>query len=174
MTVLGNKDLKRNPVRRFVELFLILAFVTFVVPTAKHALFPDRMTRLERMLRQTSFPGSTLNVERPDELLILVTVALNGKPPITTEIYRDVVRELEATGDSRTFLTHSINQHLDGSFYLTRTRIIADADLERVYRLEVKACDQLENKDGQVRYDGPEPIFECAVPIQEAVCLATE
>ncbi len=173
MRVPKKKELKKNPIRWVVELLLILTFVGYVVPDVKHAFFPNQMTRLEKMLRQSTMDGYHLAVDRQSESKIILTV-FTGARSITTEIYRDVIRELEPTGDSRIFFTHAINRNADGVFYLSRTRIEADADLKQVRRLEVSVCDRIKSQDGRVRYDGHEPIYECEVPVQEIICLATE
>ena len=48
---------KKKPWLRFIELPLILVFVAYIVPAAKHALFPDQMTRVEKMLRVNFLNG---------------------------------------------------------------------------------------------------------------------
>lgn len=99
----------------------------------------------------------------------------NGGQSITTEIYRDVIRELKPSGDSRVFFSYSINDDAQGIAYLTRTKIEADAGLRKVRRLEVRVCGRLADQHADVtRFDGYEPVYECEVPEQEAVCLATK
>jgi hypothetical protein len=170
----NKKGLKNNPLWRFIELPLILVFVAYIVPTAKHALFPDQMTRLEKMLQRSPVVGYNLAVDRKSETKIILTV-YNGGQSITTEIYRDVIRELEPSGDSRIFFAHSINDNAQGVAYLTQTRIEADADLKRVRRLEVSVCGRLANQHpGGTHYDGYKPIYECEVPEQHVVCLAAK
>lgn len=171
MTATEKNVVKKSLLRRTIELLLILVFVAYVVPGVKHALFPDQMTRLEKMLRRSAINGCKLEVKRRDERLILLTVGIDTKSPFTTEIYKGVVRELETTGKSRFFFAHSINDNADGVTYLTRTLIEADADLKQVRRLEVSVCDRIKDQTGEVRYKDHEPIYECDVPIKKAVCL---
>ena len=170
----SKKGPKRNVLWRFFDFFIAIAFAIYLVPAAKQALFPDQMTRLEKMLRQSSMEGYNLAVDRQHELKIILTV-YNGGQSITTEIYRDVIRELESSDGSRVFLTHSINENAQGVVYLTRTRIEADADLKQVQRLEVTVCGRLKDQHaGVTRFNGYEPLYECDVPVQKAVCLAVE
>ncbi len=173
MSVSSKNRLKNDTVWRYVSRFLIVLLLIYFYPVVKNKLFPTQMTRLENMLRQSTMDGYHLAVDRQSESKIILTV-FTGARSITTEIYRDVILELEATGDSRIFFTHAINRNADGVFYLSRTRIEADPDLKKVRRLEVSVCDRIKSQDGRVRYDGHEPIYECEVPLQEAICMAAE
>jgi len=85
MRVPKKKELKKNPIRWVVELLLILTFVGYVVPDVKHALFPNQMTHLEKMLRQSTMDGYHLAVDRQSESKIILTV-FTGARSITTEI----------------------------------------------------------------------------------------
>jgi hypothetical protein len=159
---------------RFIELPLILVFVAYVVPAAKHALFPDQMTRIEKMLRCTTMEGCHLAVDRRSETKIILTV-YNGAQSITSEIYKNALHELEPSGGTRTFFTYSVNRDSNEVFYLTRTRIEADADLKRVRRLEVGVCGRLVDQHvGVTRHEGYKPVYACEVPEREAVCLAAD
>ena len=171
MTAPDKKALNIKQIWGFVWRFLIALCIIYFYPDLKHALFPDQMTRLEKMLRRSAINGCKLEVKRRDERLILLTVGIDTKSPFTTEIYKGVVRELETTGKSRFFFAHSINDNADGVTYLTRTLIEADADLKQVRRLEVSVCDRIKDQTGEVRYKDHEPIYECDVPIKKAVCL---
>lgn len=62
---------KITTLRRLVELPLILIFVAYIVPSVKHTLFPDQMTRLEKMLRRSSMDGYNLAVDRQHDLKII-------------------------------------------------------------------------------------------------------
>jgi hypothetical protein len=164
---------KKNPIRWLIELLIVVTVAAYAAPTIKHALFPDQMTRLEKMLRQSTMAGYNLAVDRKHEREIILTV-YNGAQSITTEIYKGVVSELEPEGDSRIFFTHAINRNADGVFYLSRTRIEADPDLKKVRLLEMTVCDRIKDQTGRVPYDGHEPIYECEMPIQKVVCLSME
>ena len=132
------------------------------------------MTRLEKMLRRSTVDGYHLAVDRQHELKIVLTV-YNGGESITTEIYRDVIRELKTSGDSRVYYAYSINEDAQGVAYLTHTHIEADADLKQVKRLQVGVCGRLVDQyAGVTRHDGYKPVYECAVPEQKAVCLGIE
>jgi hypothetical protein len=173
MDTSNKKNLKKS-LRRLIELPLILIFVAYIVPTAKHTLFPDQITRLEKMLRRSSMDGYNLAVDRKSEPEIILTV-FNGGRSVTTEIYKYVIKELDPSGDSRIFFSYSVNQDSNEVFYLTQTRIEADADLKKVRRLEVSVCGRLANQHpGATRFDGYKPIYECEVPEQKAVCQAAE
>lgn len=116
--------------------------------------------------------GYSLAVDRQHDLKIVLTV-YNGGQSITTEIYKNAIHELESSNDRRVFLAHSINENAQEVAYLTRTRIEADADLKQVQRLEVTVCGRLKDQHaGVTRFDGYEPVYECDVPEQRAVCLA--
>lgn len=153
---------------------LILIFVAYVVPEVKHTFFPDQMTRLEKMLRRSSMKGYNLAVDRKSLTKIVLT-AYNGGRSITTEIYENAIHELESSDDDRVFLAYSINENAQEVAYLTRTKIEADPDLKQVRRLEVTVCGRLKDQHaGVTRYDGYEPVYECEVPEQRAVCLAAD
>lgn len=172
MTIQSKKGLKKHPIRQFLELIIIIVFVAYVVPAVKHSLFPTQMTRLEKMLRRSSMEGYHLAIDRKSESKIILT-AYNGGRSVTTEIYKDVICELERSGNGRFFLTYSLNRDANGIFYLTRTRIETDIDLKRVRRLEVTVCGRLKDQHtGVTRYDGHEPIYECEVPVQQIICQA--
>jgi hypothetical protein len=174
MNMPGKKGKKQHPIRQLVELILIIVFVAYVVPTVKHTLFPNQMTRLEKMLRRSSMEGYHLAIDRKSKSKIILTV-YNGGRSVTTEIYRDVIRELEpSSDDSRVFFAHSINANAQEIAYLTRTLIEADVKLKRVRRLEVTVCGRLKDQHaGVTRYDGHEPIYECEVPVQQIICQAS-
>jgi hypothetical protein len=130
------------------------------------------MTQLAKMLQSTSVKGFNLAVDHKDAFHIILT-AYNGGQSITTEIYRDVLRELEPAGGNRIFFAYSLNRDSNEIFYLTRTRIEADPDLKQVLRLEATVCGQLKDQHaGVTRFNGYEPVYECDVPEQRAVCLA--
>lgn len=167
------KDSKIRQIWGFVSRFLIALCIIYFYPEIKHKLFPDQMTRLEKMLRRSHMNEYHLAVDRKSESEIVLTVFIGGRS-ITTEIYRDVIRELEAPGDSRIFFTHAVNRDADGIFYLSRTQIEADPDLKRVRRLEVTVCGRIKNQTGDVRYEGHEPVYECEVPVKEAICTAAQ
>ncbi len=168
------KGIKKNPLLLLVEFLIAITFAIYIVPAAKHTLFPDQMTRLENMLRRTTMEGYDLAVDRKSEAEIILTV-FNGGRSITTEIYKHVIRELESSGDTRVFFSYSVNRNSNGVFYLTRTRIEADTDLKRVRRLEVGVCGQLANQHpGATRFDGYKPIYKCEVPEQQVQCQAAE
>ncbi len=174
MSTPSKKGPKRNVLWRFFDFFIAITFAIYIVPAAKQSFFPDQMTRLEKMLRQSSMEGYNLAIDRQHELKIILTV-YNGGQSITTEIYRDVIHELESSDGSRVFLTHSINENAQGVAYLTRTKIEADPDLKQVRRLEVTVCGRLKDQHaGVTRFDGYEPVYECEVPEQRAVCLAAD
>ncbi len=165
---------KKRPLLKIVEFLITITFVVYIVPMAKHALFPDQMTRLEKMLRRSSMVGYNFAVDRKSETKIILTV-FNGGRSITTEIYKSAIRELDPSGDSLIFFAHSINDNAQGVAYLTQTRIEADVDLKRVRRLEVSVCGRLANQHpSSTHYDGYKPIYECEVPEQHVVCLAAE
>lgn len=172
MTVPNKKNPKKNPIWQFVGFFIAIIFGLYIIPAAKHSLFPDQMTRLEKMLRRSSMEGYHLAIDRKSESKIILTV-YNGGRSVTTEIYRDVIRELEQSGNRRFFLTHSINRDANEIFYLTRTLIEADVNLKRVRHLEVIVCGRLKDQHaGVTRYDGYDPIYECEVPVQQIICQA--
>lgn len=167
-------DKKKSFIRKAVELLLILIFVSYVVPTVKHKLFPDQMTRIEKLLERSACRQCQLYVFRKDERLIRLTIETDLKPPVKTEIYKGVVREIDATADSRTLFAHSINRNDDKVFYLTRTLIETDADLKQLRRLEASFCGRIKDQTGHVHYKDHEPIYECDVPELKAVCLCAD
>lgn len=116
--------------------------------------------------------GYNLAIDRKSESKIILTV-YNGGRSVTTEIYRDVIHELEPSGDSRVFFAYSINANAQEVAYLTRTLIEADVNLKRVRRLEVTVCGRLKDQHaGVTRFAGHEPIYECEVPVQQIICQA--
>ncbi|MGD9366319.1 MAG: hypothetical protein PVH87_11515 [Desulfobacteraceae bacterium] len=165
-------------IRQSIELLLVMVFVgyfvVYVIPIVKHWLFPDQMDRLENLLRRSVFRECALKVERRDEFTIFITLERNSAPHITTEIYKGVVREIEPIDENRTFFAHSINRNDNKVFYLTRTLIEADTDLEKIRRLEISFCGRIKDQTGNVRYKDHEPIYECEVPELKAVCLCTD
>ena len=110
---------KQRLTHQVFDLFLIILVVIYVIPAAKHALFPTQMTRIEKMLRNSKLKRYHLAVDRKDELEIILT-AFDGGESVSAHIYRDVLRELDPTGDSRVFFANAINRNSDEVFYLTR------------------------------------------------------
>jgi hypothetical protein len=167
-------DSKRKPFLRVIDIIIAIIFGIYIVPSVKHTFFPDQMTRISKMLQRSSMNSYDLAVDHQDEFKIILTVYDGGKS-ITTEIYRDVIHELEPSGDNRVFFTYSLNRDSNEIFYLTRTKIEADPDLKQVQRLEVTVCGRLKDQHaGVTRFNGYEPVYECEVPEQQAVCLAAE
>jgi hypothetical protein len=165
---------KRKPFLRILDIIVAIIVVLYIVPAVKHTFFPDQMTRLAKMLRRTTMNGYDLAVDHRDEFQIILTTYDGGRS-IATEIYRDEIRELEPSGGNRVFFTYSLNRDSKEIFYLTRTKIEADADLKQVRRLEVTVCGRLKDQHaGVTRFDGYEPVYECDVPLQQAVCQAAE
>ncbi|MEJ2157462.1 MAG: hypothetical protein P8X96_19200 [Desulfobacteraceae bacterium] len=157
-----------------MEFLFIIIIISYVVPAVKHSLFPDQMTRLEKMLRHSNMDGYHLAVDRQSEAEIILTV-FNGGRSITTEIDKYRLKEIATFDDMRVLFTYSLNSDSNDVRYLTRTKIEADADLKQVRRLEVTVCGRLADQHaGVTRFDGYEPVYECEVPVKEAVCLAAE
>jgi hypothetical protein len=168
------KGRKRHILWRFFDFFVAIAIAIYAVPAVKKALFPDQMTRLEKLLRQSSMRGYDLAVDHEEESQIILSV-FDGGQSIVTEIYRNVIRELEPSGGSRVFFTYSLKRDSNDIYYLTRTKIEADPDLKQVRRLEVTVCGRLKDQHaGVTRFDGYEPVYDCEVPEQRAVCLAAD
>jgi hypothetical protein len=165
---------KRKLFLRIVNFIIAIIFGIYIVPAAKHTFFPDKMTRLAKMLQRSSMNGYDLAVDHRDDFKIILTTYDGGRS-ITTEIYRDAIHELKPSGGNRILFAYSINRDSNDVFYLTRTKIETDPDLKRVRRLEVTVCGRLKDQHaGVTRYNGYEPVYECEVPEQRAVCLASE
>jgi hypothetical protein len=156
-------------------LLLVVAFVgylsVYVIPSVKHWLFPDQMTRIEKLFERSACRQCQLYVYRRDKRLLWLVIESDSKPPVKTEIYEGDVREIDTASDSRTLFAHSINDDIDGVTYLTRTLIETDTDFKQLRRLEVSFCGRIKDQTGNVRYKDHEPIYECDVPEQKAVCL---
>lgn len=167
-------DKKKSFVQQAIELLLILTFVGYAVPDVKHKLFPDQMTRIEKLLERSACRQCQLYAYRSDERLIRLMIETGSKPLFKTEIYKGVVREIDKTNDSRTLFAHSINDDINGVTYLTRTLIEADTDLKQLRRLEVSFCGRIKDQTGKVPYKDHEPIYECDVPELKAVCLCAD
>lgn len=163
-------DLKKNKTWKFVSHFLIALGIIYFYPAAKHSLFPDKMTSIEKLLRQSNMSNYQLAVDRQSDAKIILTVFSGGRS-ITTEIYRDVIQDQRSSGGNRVLFAHAINRNASDEFYLSRTHIKADADLKQIRRLEVTVCDRIKNQSGKVTYNGYEPVYECEVPILKAICL---
>lgn len=174
MPIKKKSDTKKRFFQQALELLLILAFVGYVVPDVKHKLFPDQMTRIERLLERSACRQCQLYVDRRDERLIRLMIETGSKPLFKTEIYKGIVREINKTSDSRTLFAHSINDDINGVTYLTRTLIETDADLKQLRRLEASFCSRIKDQTGNVRYKDHEPIYECDVPELKAVCLCSD
>ncbi|MBI5551845.1 MAG: hypothetical protein HY911_10085 [Desulfobacterales bacterium] len=157
---------------RAVVWVLVFFVVLYVVPTAKNAIFPDLITRMEKMMQRSNFTNCSVDVFRQDEASLLLKVTSEAKSPIATEMCKYFWKELVHSDQERVFFNHAINRHPDGSWYLNQTQVWADVDLKRVRRLEVQYCDQMVGDDGQVSYKEHRPIFKCAVAVEEATCLA--
>ncbi len=67
MNTFGGKGTKKSQLLRFIEFLIAMTFAVYIVPAAKKTLFPDQMTRLENMLRQSAMDGYHLAVDRKDE-----------------------------------------------------------------------------------------------------------
>jgi hypothetical protein len=157
----------------FASQFLLVFCIVYFYPEVKNTLFPDRMTRLENMFRRSSMAGYHLAIDRKSVSEINLSV-FNGARSITTQIYRDVIHELDPVGDNRVFFTHAVNSNAEGVTYLSRTRIETDSDMKPVRYLEVTVCGRIKDQSGQVGYDGHEPVYECEAPIWEIKCSAKE
>jgi hypothetical protein len=164
---------KQKMIHQVFDLFLVIIVVAYIVPAAKDALFPTQMTRLEKMLRNSSMQGYKLAIDRKSASEIVLT-AFDGDKSITGQIYRDVLRELEPVGDRRVFFTHAINDNAEQVVYLSRVLMETDADLKKLQRLEVTVCGRIRNQTGNVHYDGHEPIYECEVPVRKIIASAVE
>jgi hypothetical protein len=149
-------------------------FSVYVVPGVKHWLFPDRMTRIEKLLERSACRHCQLYVYRRDERLLWLVIETDSKTSVKTEIYKGIVREIDTTGDGRTLFAHSINDDINGVTYLTRTLIETDADVKQLRRLEASFCGRIKDQTGNVRYKDHEPIYECDVPELKAVCLCAD
>jgi len=77
----------------FASRLLIVFCIIYFYPYAKNALFPNQMTRIENMLRRSPMEGYHLAVDRKSPSEIIITV-FSGARSVTTEIYREVIREL--------------------------------------------------------------------------------
>ncbi len=166
------KGSNKNLFLRIINVIVAIIVGVYIIPNAKHTLFPDQVTRVEKMLRRSIMNGYQLAVDRQDDLTIILT-AYNGGRSITTEIYRNVIREIEPHDGIRVFFTYSINDNAQKISYLTRTKIEADADLKQVRRLELSVCGRLADQHaGVTRFDGYEPVYECEVPVQQVICNA--
>lgn len=134
---------------------------------AKHALFPNKMTRIEKMLRHSAMDGYRLAVDRQGDTRIVLT-AYDGSTSMTTEIFRDSIEEdLKSKSNRRIIVAHSVNRNAENEFYLTWTRMTADTDLKKLVHLEMKVCGQM---NGRVSFEGQVPVIECDVPIKEIEC----
>jgi hypothetical protein len=173
VTVLANKKRKATDFWGIVSRIILVLATMYFVSFARHYFFPDDMTRLEKMLRHSVMDGYQLAIDRQSKGEIVLTV-YNGGQSIVTEIYEDVVIESDSAVEGVKVSAYSINKKSDDSVYMTRTRIEADPDLERVRRLEVSVCDRIVHQDGKVHYEGHEPVYECMVPIRKIVCHAAE
>lgn len=167
-------DRKKSFIHKSIELLLILAFVGYVVPDAKDKLFPDQMTRIEKLLDRSACLQCQLYVNRRDDRLIRLMIETDSKPLFKTEIYKGVIREIDKTDGNITLFAHSINDDRNGVTYLTRTLIETDADLKQLRRLEASFCGRINDQTGHVRYKEHEPIYECAIPELKAVCLCAD
>lgn len=160
----------KHALSKFMGLCVVIIMVGYVIPNAKHALFPDQMTRIERMLRHSTMEGYRLSVDRQTDTRIILT-AYDGSRSITTELFRDAMEELESEDTQRILMAHSVNSNAEGLSYLTWTRMTADADLKRLERLEMKVCGQMKNQDGRVPFKDRIPVIECAVPVEAITCV---
>jgi hypothetical protein len=169
---------KKSFIRKAIELPLVVVcswyLVGYVIPGVKHWLFPDQMTRIENMLRRSTCKECQLEVFRRDERFIRLTIETESKPPVKTEIYKGVVREIDTNSNNRTLFACSINDDIAGVTYLTRTLIETDTDLKQLRRLEVSFCGRIKNQKGDVRYKDHEPIYECDIPELKAVCFCAD
>jgi len=157
--------------RKFIEFILVASVAVFIIPAAKRAFFPNQMDRLEGALRDFRMEGYHVAVDRKDDLEIILTVFDGGKS-ITAQIYRDVVRELDPTGDRRIFSTHAINRNSGNHFFLSKVILETDEEVKKLHRIEVSVCGRIKDQTGNVKYDGHEPIYECEVPIQKITASA--
>ncbi len=170
----SNKPPKKNRNKAW-RIFLWLLFFTFLVfgiPKMETLLHPNTVLKVEKMLNRSNFGECTVTVERKDMASILITVKPDEKFSITTEFYKYFMNDLSKTQDETVLFNHTINQHPNGTFYLTQTQIWADTDLKKARRIAVEYCDQISNPEGRVAYDGHLPIYQCAVPVDRATCFA--
>lgn len=131
------------------------------------------MTQLEDLLQQATFENCTVQVERPYDSLLLLTVTSSSgtENSVTTEVYKYETEESIRT--EQRLVTHSVNQRHDGAFYATSTRILMDMALGRVNQLQVKVCDRLGQEEAQTGHERPSPLYPCQVSVRKATCTAT-
>lgn len=153
---------------------LFFACLIFGIPKMETLLRPNTVSKIETMLNHSGFQKCTVTVNREDVASILITVAPNRGSSINTELYKYFMSDLSQAQNETILFAHTINQHPNGSFYLTQTQIWADAELTRARRIEVEYCDLMKDPDGRVTYEGHVPVYECAVPIKRASCLAKD
>ena len=162
--------------RKFV-LFLRILFATliiFCVPFVRSYLFPNKMTHVIKLLKETNFTGYSLIVVRITEgfYKLSITKGSRNTPIITTEIFIEDFHEKEMSTGNLVFFSHSINKGIDSTYYLTRTVIETDADIEHIQGIEASVCDRLQDQTGNVDYIGYEPIIKCADLVKTVVCAA--
>ena len=165
--------MSRNVWRIFFGL-LFFVFLIFGITKIETLLHPNMVSKVENMLERSYFAKCTVSVDREDRVSLRISVQPIGKPSVSTEFYDYFINDLSTTEDETILFSHTINQHPNGTFYLTQTRIWADADMKLARRVAVEYCDHLKNPDGRVTYDGPRPVYQCAVPVKRATCFATE
>lgn len=163
-----------NKAWRILAWCLVLAWIIFGIPEMDKIFRPDLVTKIEKMLVRTTFTNCAVKVNRDNEVSILISVRAGEAAPITTKLSKYELNELNRTDSQIEYIAHTINQHPDGSYYLTQTRIWAGADLKQARRIEVKYCDRLAGDARGVTYDGHVPVFACVVPVAEASCAATD
>ena len=164
-------------VNKHFKLFIRIIFsivIIFSIPYIRDYLFPDKMTRVYNLLNETKFSGCSLAAERVRNGLLLLSIKKGRAAKLTTEIFIEKFTEIELPNGEHSFISHSVNNSINGSYYLTRTLIVTDAEMKHVQRVEATVCDQLQDPSGHVDYIGYEPIIKCAVPLKTVICTALE
>lgn len=163
-----NKNLKL-----FIRIFLSIIII-FSIPYIRNYFFPDKMTRVYNLLTEAKFYGCALAVDRVRKGLLLFTITKGGAEKLTTEIFIEKFNEIKLPNGEHYFFSHSINNSINGFYYLTRTLIVTDAEMKRIQHIEATVCDRLLDPSGHVDYDGYEPIIKCADPVKSITCSALE
>lgn len=159
--------------RKFFDLIIVLTLVLYIVPEAKRALFPDKMTRLEKMFRNATMERYEIAVEYQPSYSMILTV-FDGGESITGRIFDRRLIELKPTQGNRVFLAHDVNTDAVRRAYLSRVYFKTDPELKHLLHLEMTMCSALKTPRAKIHFNDHEPIYDCEVPIQKITDFAAE
>lgn len=154
--------------RHGLRLYLVL---TLAVGSGGSCRDTDPWAQLQASLARTDLPDCRIQVGTPQKGLILLSIANTDGEMGTAELYEHTLR-VESSNAGTRYFSDSVNQKAPPAFYATQAELWADQLGGPVTRLQIRICDSIELRNGEVPYDASRPFFPCSGPVRLIECSA--